>query len=480
MTSPDRLRQVTFLPEPKAPPGPSTAQWGRPVLRPLPGGDLGAAREILDHEAAPPSRTLARQDSAKASISPGAVSVDPARAEPAPIADFYASIVSACADRIAMLARHRDQRPLGSRPRAEERLLAQIDAILACGPGAIRDLEAYWHARRDDEEPYRIWPIVFTLACLDGPKPLLAIERVIESLPEGALDKALCAADAIVASPHPHWMPLALDLLASPYPLARVVGVEVLSRRQSFSIEQADENLHDSSAEVIAAAIRALARHPDARLPSPRITACLASSDPTLAAEAARAITLRGSQDPCQALRAGAALGRVLTPVAQIEIVALIGSLDDVPLVQSILGRARVTPEILRAIGRLGSAGTWSFLLHYLADSDLARAAQEALETVFGELVPGGKEGRVPATWREAIARKGLDPATRYRRGLPWAAATVAAECQSGALARVEIDRRVDELRARTARFHALDTSAFWPDLAPALDDLARAHGGAS
>lgn len=480
MTSPDRFRQVTFLPEPKGPPGPSTAQWGRPALMPLPGGDLGAAREMLDHEAPPPSRTLARQDGVEASFAPGVVSIDPERAAPTPIADFYASVVSACADRIGMLARHRDQRPLGGRARAEERLLAQIDAILACGPGAIRDLEAYWHARRDDEEPYRIWPIVVTLACLDGPRPLLAIERVIESLPADALDRALCAADCITASPHPHWMPLALDLIASPHPLARVVGIEVLSRRQSFSLEQADEQLQDASAQVIAAAIRALARHPDAKLPSPRITACLASSDPAIATEAARAVTLWGSPDPCQSLRTGAPLGRVLPPLTQIEIVALAGSLDDVPLVQSILGRARVTPEILRAIGRLGSAGTWSFLLHYLADSDLARAAQEALETVFGSLVPGGKQGRVPAIWREAIAQKGLDPATRYRRGLPWTAATVVAECQSGALSRAEIDRRVDEVRARTARFHTVDTGAFWPDLALALGDLARAHGGAS
>lgn len=478
MTSPDRLRQINFLPEPKGPPGIPTAQRGRPALMPLPGGDLGAAREI--DEAPPPSRTLARPESTEGAVSPGAVSVDPSRADPAPIADFYATIVSACADRIAMLARHRDERPLQNRTRAEERLLAQIDAVLACGPGAIRDLEAYWHARRDDEEPYRIWPIVFTLASLEGSKPLLAIERVIESLPREALDKALCAADCIAASPHPHWMPLGLDLLASPHPLARVVGIEVLSRRQAFSPEQADEHLQDASPHVIAAAIRALARHPDAGLPSPRIAACLTSADPTIAAAAARALTLWGSREPCQALRSGAAIGRVLTPLAQIEILALAGSLDDVPLVQSILGRARVSPEVLRAVGRLGSAGTWSFLLHYLADSDLARAAQDALETVFGDLVPGGKEGRIPAVWREAIAQRGLDPAVRYRRGLPWSLATVASECQSGALPRAEIDRRVDELRARASRFHAIDTGAFWPDLAPALQDFARAHGGAA
>jgi hypothetical protein len=480
MTSPDRLRQVSFLPEPKAPPGAAAAQRGRPALMPLPGGDLGAAREIPEAESPPPSRTLARQDSAEASFEPGAVSIDPDRAAPAPIADFYASIVSACADRIAMLARHRDERPLGNRPRAEERLLSQIDAILACGPGAIRDLEAYWHARRDDEEPYRIWPIVFTLACLDGPKPLLAIERVIESLPESALPRALCAADCITASPHPHWMPLALDLLASPHPLARVVGIEVLSRRQSFAPEQADEHLQDPSPQVIAAAVRALARHPDARLPSPRISACLASADPTIAAEAARALTLWGSPDAVHALRTGAALGQVLTPIARIEILVLAGSLDDLPLVQSILGRARVTPAVLRATARLGSAGAWSFLLHHLADSDLARVAQEALETVFGDLVPGGKAGRAPAVWREAIAERGLDPSIRYRRGRPWSPATVAAECQSGGLPRAEIDRRVDELRARASRFHAIDTGAFWPDLGPALADVARAHAGST
>lgn len=478
MTSPDRLRQITFLPELKGPPSVPIAQRGRPALMPLPGGDLGAAREI--DEVPPTSRLLTKQEPIDVAIEPDAVSIDAARAAPAPIAEFYKSVVFACADRIAMLARRRDERPLHDRPRAEERLLAQIDAILACGPGAIRDLEAYWHARRDDEEPYRIWPIVFTLASLDGPSALLAIEHVIESLPLDALGRASCAADCIAASPHPHWMPLALDLLASPHPLARVVGIEVLSRRQSFSPGQADEHLEDPSPVVIAAAIRALARHPDAALPSPLITACLASNDPAIAAEAARALTLLGSREPYQALRTGGALGRVLAPLEQIEIVALAGSLDDVPLVQSILGRARVTPAILRAIGRLGSAGTWSFLVHYLADSDLARVAQEALETVFGELVPGGKEGRVPAAWREAIAQKDLDPATRYRRGLPWSPATVVTECQSGALPRTEVDRRVDELRARTSRFHTLNTEVFWPDLEPSLVGLARVHGGAS
>lgn len=476
MTSPDRLRQITLLPEPKTPPGIATAQRGRPALMPLPGGDLGAVREL--NEATPSSRTLTKQGSVEISNVPGVVSIDLVRAAPASIADFYISIVSACSDRIAMLARHRDDRPLQVRPRAEERLLAQIDAILACGPGAIRDLEVYWHARRDDEEPYRIWPIVSTLAALDGSKPLLAIERIIESLPPDALERALCAADCIVVSPHPHWMPLALDLLASPHPLARVAGIEVLSRRQAFSLEQADEHLQDPSPHVTAAAIRALARHPDARLPSARVLTFLDSAIPTIATEAARALTLWGSREPYHALRAGAPLSRVLTPLAQIEIIALAGSLDDVPLVQSLLGRARVSSAILRAIGRLGSAGTWSFLVHYLADADLARTAHEALETVFGDLVPGGKEGRVPAAWREAIAQRDLDPAMRYRRGLPWSSATVAAECQAGMLPRAEVDRRIDELRARTSRFHGLDIGAFWPDLAPRLGDLARAYAG--
>jgi hypothetical protein len=469
MSSSDRVRQVSLLPEPKGPPVELVAARGRPRMMPLPGGDLGASRDTGDEP--PPSRILVKAEGACP------ISIDPDRAAAGSIGDFYESVIFACADRAAMLARHRDERPLRGRARAEERLFAQIEAIVASGPGMVRDLEAYWRARRDDEEGYRIWPVVFTLASLEGPMPLCAVEKVVEGLPPEAIDKALCAADALIVAPNPHWMALGLDLASSPYPLARVVGIELLSRRRAFSPDQAVERLLGPSPAVIAAALRALARHPEGQTASARVEACLASVDPSIAGEAARALTLWGSREPYLALKQGGPLGRVIEPVDQIEIVVMAGSIDDVALVQSILGRTKISPAVLRAVGRLGSAGTWSFLLHYLADGVLAQAAKEAIASVFGDLV-AGKEAKSPAAWREAISRQDLDPAVRLRRGKPWSAATVVSECRSGDLGRMEIDRRLDEIRARTGRFSAIDTGALAIDLSPALDDLGRAHGG--
>lgn len=78
-----------------------------------------------------------------------------------------------------------------------------------------------------------------------------------------------------------------------------------------------------------------------------------------------------------------------------------------------------MTPAMLDAVARFGHAGTWAFLANYLVDPMLAPAASRALATLFGDCVSG--DDRLDANvWELAIAKLGLDPRNRYRRGRVW------------------------------------------------------------
>src|SRR5262249_8512538 len=142
------------------------------------------------------------------------------------------------AETIAMLAEHRTVRPLKLRSSREERILALIDAILASGERAVAHLLAWSRTARSSGNVWAMWPAVFLLGSLDGPRGLRAIEDLLEELPEDEAPCGWVAADALSAAPHPDVPLLARDLVESPHAVARSVGLEVLSRRGAADPEQ--------------------------------------------------------------------------------------------------------------------------------------------------------------------------------------------------------------------------------------------------
>lgn len=388
------------------------------------------------------------------------VRIDEVKAKAVPEEAFLAAVVEGALERIAMLARQRSERPFGERPRIEARLLAQMDAIAEAGAtaeeiGAFAEVEG-------PKDPWMTWAAAFALGSLAGEASMRVLEDLIEGEALDGAEQAVAIAEALVVAPHPGLSVLGRRLLASRSPLSCVVGLELLSRRGLLEGESASGATQHLSPLVAAAAIRAIARQDRTALAIRQISPSLRRVEREVAWEAARALTRWGDREAYLDVREGGPLASVLGSHG-LEILVMAGSLDDVEALTAITRRVPATAEVLDAIARFGHPGSGAYLLHWLSEDGLARAASRSLETLFGPLV-GGMDRRHPAAWREALARTETSAGIRYRGGQPWSVETVCAEHTSGELPRREIESRLDELFARTGRSADVDLALWGPD----------------
>jgi hypothetical protein len=384
--------------------------------------------------------------------------------EPIALGRFYGSILEACADTTTMLARHRFQRAMCHQGRSEARLLASVDAILATGKGCIDSLSAWWKRSLESADPWKTWAPVFALGSIEGFESIRAMLHGIETLPADARAHGVVVAEALAVAPHVEKKYLGATLLASPNPTARAIGVDVCARRGDFTEEDLAHHLQDPAASVVAAALLAAERLVPA--PTALIRPILMKTlgpDADVAFRAARLLSIWGLAEPCDEVREREGLLSLIRSRA-LELFVLHGRAADLPRMEAIMRRSPITSAVLSAIGRFGHPASWSFLTHFLDDENLAEAANAALVTMFGPIVPR-KEWNRRATWRRAIAAARLDALTRYRRGAPWSVKTVLLELRSGELAREETQLRVDELRARTRVMTVVDLCLWAPDV---------------
>ena len=401
--------------------------------------------------------------------------LDAARAPQIDLAGFRRSVADDCADRLLSLGRDRQGRPLGERVEGERRLLCQIDALVCLG-GAGLSAMADWHEERvaSASGVAATWAMVFALACLEGREPLEALVERMGGLPPGHVT---AAASAFATSPNPHAVPLGRELLSTG-PVGRAIAVELLSLRGRIGVGDLIDWLERGEPLVQAAALRGLGRAPELETSPPLALALLASPDPAVAWEAARAVTLWGSHAAHTELRRGGGLVETLGPRAA-EIYVMTGAEDDLERLQRIVSRHDMTPALLSAIGRYGHPTTWEFLGHFLGDPLLGDDAREALHTLFGRPLPTEAESDRFA-WRDAIAALRLSPQIRYRRGQPWSPAVVAAEWRDGKLSAQAIASRLDELRARAGVRQPVALHAWRPEPERALGQVAAAADRAS
>ncbi len=377
-----------------------------------------------------------------ADFSPAQVRCDLSRSPVLTPWGLRARIVHDCADRLAALGEHRAHWPMARKADTERRCLAQLDAILCIGSGALSELE-YW--RQANPTPWASWAYVFALASLDGREALAGIAAHVAELGPEQREHRRLAAEAFAASSNPHAEPLARACLATPVGMG--FAIELLSLRGLIDASALDGWLERPEPEVRACALHAWARLSTRPENVQRFESLVDTTDPDLAWEAARALSLWGSGAPLSAMRHGGALLDVLGPRA-VELFVLCGHPDDAALVQRLVRRHEMTESLLDAVARLGHPGVWAFICHYLGDPALEGAAAQALATLFGDIV-NAREKRDPFAWEKAIAALHLKEGERYRRGRPWSARVVAEECASGLLSRRAVELRLDELRAR-------------------------------
>lgn len=371
--------------------------------------------------------------------------LDRRNAAAVPVDVYRAEVATSAAATMAMLAEHRSVRPMRVRDGREARILACADAALATGPNALADVVAWWQTERGDGSHSSIWPVAFLLALTDGSRGLVVLEEILESLRDDELGAIHIAADALVATNRPELHLFGADLAESPNPLARAIGIEVLSRLGNDGPDRFTRALDDPSAAVVQAGIRALVRSPEGSSRAlMRVDALLSHADTDVRWEAARATIRWGSWNALSQLREGHDFGSRAP-----ELLVCSGNAGDIAHLERLVTRSPVGAVALDRIARFGHAQAWSFLLHFLADDQLAAAAASALVTLFGEAVQG-KERKKPAAWRAWLSDADLDPASRYRNGEPWTPAVVTHECMAGDLSRLAVEARLDELAGRT------------------------------
>ncbi len=405
--------------------------------------------------------------------------VPPVRLEkallPVAIDVFYENIVSQILDELGTRARARAIAPLADRADTEASILRLVDALLAVSRRCAPQTVAWWHRSLELDDPFVTWAAVFALASIEGADALIAVRAGLEQLSPGAVAHAVAAADALALAPHPERRILAADLCTSPHPLERAVGVALFGREGALSVHDIQRHLFDANLAVMGAAIGACARLSiDEVSPLlPLLERRLLLPDPSIAWLASRELLRRDRSRPCELAREG---GRFLQTLGgqALEIFVLAGSADDLPRVKSIFTRTTVSAATLSALARFGHPACWAVLLHYLGDDDLADAAADAIEELFGPRVAERDRLSAPA-WRSAITELKLDPSARYRRGQPWRPSVVAAECCSGQLSQRGAQRRLDELAARTAIVERVDLGAWMPGLGAELTALERA-----
>lgn len=461
-----RIREISLLP------GPAPSDALHQAMEAEPSMVRAAPSPAWPTPEPPPARPVALDppgglDALLAPAKAGeAASIDPEKAAPVPVASFLAGVIAGCLERVAMLARHRSERPLAARPRAEGRLLAQIDALAQAGASPA-DLASFW-AGEGEEDPWITWAVVFALASFDGAEPLAAIADLVEALPDDDPSPGSLAAEALLVAPHPHVALLARDLARSDSPAARAAAIEVRSRQGGVDGPAALEALADAHPLPAMAALRALARTELPYVPS-ALRAALRHPDARVAREASRTVAVLGHRDAYLEARADASLAAKLGPAA-VELLVGAGDLADLPVLQSIVRRAPASAEQLDAVARFGHPATWAYLAHYLDHDTLGEPAQRALFTLFGPLVPDARELR-PASLRDALSRAEIAPDVRLRRGRPWSLEAVAAECARDDLTRRDLDLRLDELRAHGVAA-GLDTALWGRPAASSLASL--------
>jgi hypothetical protein len=401
-----------------------------------------------------------------------------ARGEPVAIENFHGRIVDQCADAVAMFARQRASLPLASVPETERWIGRQRDAVVSLQADGIGLIAAWWERSMDSADPWKAWAAVFLLGSLGDAASREGIAAALELLEDDDEHRWAAAAEAIALVVPPDSAAFANELLSSSHAATRAVGLDLLARSGALPLDLLKRHFARPDPPVLASAARAATRIGAARDLAPELTRCLAVPNRAVAWEAARALTL--ARLPVAFLKVGDG-GRLASTLGSlgVEILILLGDDMDIGTCETLVAGTPMTASLLSAVARYGSVTTWSFLLHYLAEPELIDATVHALRTLFGDLVPDADVTSVSA-WRAAIVEAEFNPALRYRRGKPWHPSTVLAECASGTLSRIEVERRIDELRARVRAEVQVDLGLWEPDAhrqLAAFVDHTRARG---
>lgn len=322
----------------------------------------------------------------------------------------------------------------------ETRLLARVDAILACGswilPRLVQLLE-----ERPLLDPELLWASIFVLGSIYGDDTRDQIERLVRVAQLDDPSAFESAADALTFAPHRGVEGLARRWMEEGHTRRSLLGIRVLGRRRATTVETLAPHLATEDPERLSETIAALELVPgDVR--SAYLSRALGHADARVFRTTVECAIARGLESGAREARA-----RLSTPDASAAApIAAIAS--DEHAFELLLGAAATAPsrELYDALGWYGHVGAVPFLLGRLAAGD--EAAVVGLQRITGASIddeskepPEYEDGELPfvrehfvaptfvaklsadaerwsAWWRRYGGR--ADPRVRYRWGHRW------------------------------------------------------------
>lgn len=319
----------------------------------------------------------------------------------------------------ASMRRFRDDDGWMLQQRTEQRLLARLDALVACGEDQLsaRVLELGARPLVDAE---MTWALMLTYGCLpqrDAADQCLRL-ALAQSLDDADLRSSV--SDALALAPNPRIdvaLPAWLEHVDSE---RRTVAVSALGRRGTLTQTQLDVALCDAHSDVWCAALDALTVGTLTCDPH-ALRRVLDTDVPEVRRAALRAGLALGSRDALNRARALLDDGEAAVPEAAM-VMALGGGINaHEHLMRRMLGGA--TEELVEALGWCGHVDALQPLLAIVAANDeaLAPAAAKAVIRITGIDPLAEGLATTPSAWLDSLpvgARQ-----HRYRGGTlytPW------------------------------------------------------------
>ena len=269
------------------------------------------------------------------------------------------------------------------RDKPERRLLARVDAIVACGlwvlPHLVRML-----GERPLPDPELTWAAIFLFGSIAGSDALDQAVRVVRASTLEVEPVRRAVVDALAHAPHTQVSDVMRSWLADRDAAARSVAVSVLARRGALGLWDALRATHDSDERVILAGAEGIGRA-DGRPSALEMEAVLHDPRPSVAIAAVTSAIL-------QRIEAGALRATELTRGGHAEyahaasLAAVAGRGRAVLDALTVAMSGPKSAPLIRAIGWFGHASLMDALLDQLRDGDpgLVGVTIEALQRLTG------------------------------------------------------------------------------------------------
>lgn len=259
----------------------------------------------------------------------------------------------------------------------EHRMLARVDAILACGvwilPRLIQLLED-----RPVPDPEMLWAALFMLGCIEGDDTRDQMVRLIRITPLDDDELFDAVADVLSVVPHRGIEGVLRGWLVSDDPYSTALAAHVLGRRRATMVQTLLPLLGHAHPRVLEETARALETVPG-ELHETDLRDVIRHADPRVFAAGAECAVVRGFRSGVTEaeyrLRRGDKLPRAAL------LVALTSDEEALDLVFSLAATAP-SHEVFEALGWLGATSIVPFLLGRLGDGEVS--AVTALQRLTG------------------------------------------------------------------------------------------------